>query len=477
MNKNDKLASGVDTENTEAKIINNEVANNAATAEEVKAMLAVRKDGTIRQTIGNCKIALMNDPLLKGIIRKNELSGRADITGDTKWKRNEIALDDLDINYIMLHMEQEYDIYSEKNIKRAISIVANDNSYHPIRDKLNSLVWDGTERLADLLPRYLGAEKNEYTYEATRILFMGAISRVFHPGCKFEYMVCLVGGQGAGKSSFLRLLAMDNRWFSDDIKKLDDKVFEKIDGHWICEMAEMLATGNAKSVEEIKQFISKQLDTYRRPYNVYPSDVPRQSILVGTSNNPYFLPFDRSGNRRFIPLSVDKDKAVHHPLDDDEETLTYIEQCWAEAMVMYRNGNNKLVFNEALSEVLVEMQKKFMPEDFALTMIQTYLEEIDSDFICSKELYKYALGRGDSNASRGELIEINRIMRENFEGNDWERTEVTHRTKEFRGQKGWIRIKKEEDFNPIEDDADVPFEQLELDAIVDEEAKENASKE
>ena len=80
---------------------------------------------------------------------------------------------------------------------------------------------------------------------------MGAVQRVYNPGCKFEYMVCLVGGQGAGKSSFLRFLTMENEWFSDDLRKLDDEnVFRKIQGHWIIEMAEMLATMKTGRLDE-----------------------------------------------------------------------------------------------------------------------------------------------------------------------------------------------------------------------------------
>lgn len=72
------------------------------------------------------------------------------------------------------------------------------------------------------MPRFLGAEEGEYTYQALRLFMLGAISRVFKPGCKFEVMLCLVGGQGAGKSTFFRLLAVKDEWFSDDLKKIDD---------------------------------------------------------------------------------------------------------------------------------------------------------------------------------------------------------------------------------------------------------------
>ena len=91
---------------------------------------------------------------------------------------------------------------------RAISIIADKNKYHPIQEKLKSLMWDGKKRIENALPHFLGVEKNEYTCAAMQLFMLGAIHRIFRPGCKFEIMLCLVGGQGAGKSTFFRFLAI-----------------------------------------------------------------------------------------------------------------------------------------------------------------------------------------------------------------------------------------------------------------------------
>ena len=271
--------------------------------EAIRDSLKKRPDGSPRQTIENVIEVLNKDPMLKDAIRRNELSCKTDIVKKMDWRRRSKTFTDTDFNNIMLRMEKFYGITRDKNIKRAIDIVGNNNHYHPIIDKLESLEWDGKSRLRYLLPRYLGTDESDYIFEATRIMMMGAVHRVYHPGCKFEYMVCLVGGQGAGKSSFLRLLAMENEWFSDDLRKLDDdNVFRKIQGHWIIEMAEMLATCNARSVEDIKSFLSRQSETYKVPYETHPEDRPRQCIFVGSSNNADFLPFDRTGNRRFVQI-------------------------------------------------------------------------------------------------------------------------------------------------------------------------------
>ena len=159
---------------------------------------------------------------------------------------------------------------------------------------------------------------------------------------RYNHMLCLVGGQGAGKSTFFRLLAVRDEWFSDDLRKLDDdNVYRKLQGHWIIEMSEMMATANAKSIEEIKSFLSRQKEVYKIPYETHPADRPRQCVFGGTSNALDFLPLDRSGNRRFIPVMVYPEQAEVHILEDEAASRAYIEQMWAEAMEIYRSGRFK----------------------------------------------------------------------------------------------------------------------------------------
>ena len=187
-------------------------------------------------------------------------------------------------------------------MQSAIKIVANENRYHPVRDYLNSLQWDGTERIRYALHHFLGADTDEYTYEALKLFLMGAIRRVFRPGSKFEVMLCLVGGQGAGKSTFSGCWQAGTKWFSDDLKKLDDEnVYRKLQGHWIIEMSEMIATANAKSIEEIKSFLSRQKETYKVPYETHPADRLRQCVFGGTTNRQDFCPVTAPATGAFSP--------------------------------------------------------------------------------------------------------------------------------------------------------------------------------
>ncbi len=249
--------------------------------EEVKATLETTEKGGVRQSIRNCLTVFQRDPVLAGAIAYNILTDRKDIIKPIGFHRESTALTDTDMKYLLLYLEETYGLTSEKKIETAIGIVANENKYHPIRDYLSALVWDGTERIRFCLRHFLGADADDYTYEALKLFLLGAISRAFQPGCKFEIMLCLVGGQGAGKSTFFRLLAVRDEWFSDDLRKLDDdNVYRKLQGHWIIEMSEMMATANAKSIEEIKSFLSRQKEVYKIPYETHPADRPVSAYLA-----------------------------------------------------------------------------------------------------------------------------------------------------------------------------------------------------
>ena len=188
------------------------------TIDEVRETLSTTEKGQPANTIGNCRTVFCQDPLLRGAIRLNLLTDRVDIVRDLGWRRNTSALTDTDVKYLLLYFEQNYGLTSEKKMLAALSIVANENCYHPIQDVLNSLVWDGIPRIRSCLHHFLGADESDYVEEMLKHFLLGAIRRVFHPGSKYEELLCLVGGQGAGKSTFFRFLAIQDEWFSDDLK-------------------------------------------------------------------------------------------------------------------------------------------------------------------------------------------------------------------------------------------------------------------
>ena len=356
---------------------------------------------------------------MRGTIRFNVLTERDCIVGDVGWERTGSAITERDMSYLKLYFERHYHLNHEKALRDAIRIVANENRFHPIQEYLQALRWDGQLRIPHALHR-----------------FLGAISRVFHPGIKFELMLCLVGSQGAGKSSFFRLLAVRDEWFSDDLKKIDDdNVYRKMQGHWIIEMSEMLATASAKSIEEIRSFISRQKETYKVPYDIHPEDRPRQCVFAGTSNSLDFLPLDRAGNRRFLPVMAEPDKAEVHILENEAASRAYIDQMWAEAMTIYRSGDFRLSLPRELEEEARNRQKAFMPEDTTSGRIQCFLDSFGSDDVCSRQIFELGLGRMGE-PKQWEIREINDNMNHTIEG--WE-PGTTKRIPAYGIQRTWHR--------------------------------------
>ncbi len=370
-----------------------EVAKELLPEDSIREALARNDKGNPKPSIENMVMILEEDPSLKGAICLNELTGRTDIVRDLGWKRDCAALDDTDMAYLALYIEKNYGINCKSSLEDAIRVVALQNCYHPIRDILNSLEWDGVPRLDNMLFHFFGADKSELIIESLKVFMMGAVCRVFDPGCKFELSICIIGDQGVGKSTFFRFLAIKDEYFSDDLKRLDDeKIVVRLLSHWIIEMSEMLAVLNSRRYEEYKSFLSRQKDTYRTPYEKHPKDRLRQCVFGGTSNKLEILPPDKSGNRRTIPIESHMEKAEVHIMDDEEASRAYIMQAWAEIMVMYKNGNRRTTLPEHLVRELEQQQVRYTPEDPEQESIEEFLAGTKEKLVCIKMLAYEALG-------------------------------------------------------------------------------------
>lgn len=426
---------------------------------QVSDLLVRNKKGFVPTKL-NCRTILLNDPKLAGAICYNAMSCRIEIVKDMWWQRKSDALNDTDLAYIRCYFEKEYGITHEKNINDAITTVAHDNQFHPIKDYLNSLVWDGQERIRNALHHFLGADTSDLTYESLKLTMLGAVARVFEPGCKFETMLCLVGGQGVGKSTFFRFLAHNDQWFSDDLRNLsDEKVYQRLQGHWIIEMSEMTATASAKSIEDIKSFLGRLRDTYKQPYAVHPNDYPRQCIFAGTSNKIQFLPPDRSGNRRFLPIQCNANEAEVHILANPEESKQYIDQMWAEIMEIYRSGEYSLTLTPAMMKDLEELQTNYVPEDSEEAAILGYLNDPEKPpvRVCARQIYYEVLGHSENDYPKSrELNAINEIIASQP---DWVRGPHARFGDLVGIQRSWVRKTptEEEEFHPLTE-----YEQQEL---------------
>ena len=377
---------------------------------QIKECLLKNEKGDIKGTVQNYMMIFRDDPLIQGCLRYNRLSERVDISRKLWWDEDWEILTDNAIDQFYLYFEVYYGLGNEKNLYKALQIEAANRAYHPICEYLETLKWDGEERIRYVLKKYMGADDSDYVYEVLKHFMMEALLRVFYPGIKADEMLCLVGQQGAGKSTFFRFLSLKDNWFSDDLRDLGDKkVFESIRGHWIIEMSEMIAAISAKSNEEIKSFLSRQKDTYRTAYARFEKDRKRQCVFAGSTNTYQFIPFDRTGARRFLPIMIDASKAEKHILDDEEEARAYFNQLWAEAMIIYHSEENKgnlLKFTKEMQKEIDEYRKQFMQEDTLAGTIQGWLDNYKGNYVCSIQIWSEAFNHGDREPKKYETNEI-----------------------------------------------------------------------
>ena len=323
--------------------------------------------------------------LLDGELRLNEMTGEV-VVGDRE-------LVDADISTFRTNIERRFTSVKGEPLAihkdaawDAVTSVAPGRKYHPVRDYLNALHWDGEARLARCAAELLNSEPNSpllgvvgglgagegghggagvgLAGRFVRCWFIGCVARIYKPGCKMDNMLVLVGDQAHMKSTFFKALAGD-QFFTDTAIDFENKdslmVMRRA---WIAEYSEMKALMAARSEEEIKSGITRAVDEFRPPYARATVQVPRHTVFAGTTNNGEFLR-DPTGNRRYWPLAVRR-------RIDIEKVRAWRDQLWAEAVVAYRQGEQWWLDPEE-EATLRDHQEDFMRMDCWDALIAAYL--------------------------------------------------------------------------------------------------------
>lgn len=404
-------------------------------------LLEYTDNGKVIQSIENACIVIRYDAKLKGKIRWNTLSYSPYVFGSLPWE-NECTYrewSNTDDSNLKCYIEAKYGIRSLEKIMEAFSIVVNENKFNPVVDYLESLQWDGKPHIENLLSDYLGVHKDEYSKECMKMFMLGAISRAYHPGCKFDYMPVLVGEQGVGKSTFFKILAGNDNWYNDNFNTVDgDKATEKLRGMWIVELAELLAVKKAQAVESIKAFITSTVDTYRPPYGRRTEQRPRICVFAGTTNSNHFLT-DRTGNRRYLPLMVSRDNVKKSMFENSEKVMEDFKQAWAEAMEIHKTGKQKLVLPKHLENQVKKMQEQYIEEDVRVGIIKEWLDNCNEEKVCAAMIFEKALGNDYVKPSRKESNELHDIM-QMF--GDWTRGEGLTRCGKYGPQRCYFKMTK-----------------------------------
>lgn len=344
---------------------------------DIPIKLMTRKgSGEPIQNLFNCRTVIAMHPHLANRFFYDERSYTVMCRLPLPWDKREgnpRQVTDVDYAYLKAFMERYYKLSNKQNVIDAVSMAAHDNRCNQVVEYLQGLEWDGTPRIRTAFSVFLGAEMNDYNAEASALAFLGGVARAVNPGCKFDYVVVLVGPQGIGKSWFVRKMAVRTEWFGDGINTFSgDAAVEKLRGVWIGEASEMLALKATKEVEGVKAFITTQYDIIRPKYARETEQRPRACIIMGTTNDAGFLT-DSTGNRRFLPIECRK---TEPPMAlDDPEADAFFEQCWAEAYSVYTAQCPKLVLSARAQAYATEMQETYTEDDPRVGIIQRRLDE------------------------------------------------------------------------------------------------------
>lgn len=326
------------------------------------------KQGIPESDVYNCLIILKHDPELKGKVGLDEFAHRLTVLGDLPWRTKNRFLNwsDTDDACLRNYFATEYRIKGKGIIDDALQEVTQDNKFHPVRDYLQGVKWDGECRVDELFITYLGAEDTAYVRAATRKWLCGAVARVMHPGIKFDTAIVLYGSQGLGKSLILEKLGKG--WFNNSLVDIKTKdTMEQIQGSWVIELGELAPTFKNEN-EIVKAFISRASDRFRSPYGRRTEEYPRQCVFAGSTNNLMFLK-DRTGNRRFWPITGDKDRKTANSWDITDEE---IDQIWAEAFYYWSEGES-LVLEGAVAEEAMRVQMSHTEGGELMGLIEEYL--------------------------------------------------------------------------------------------------------
>ena len=378
--------------------------------ESAKSSVSILPEGggiQVKATIDNFYRLITNH--YGNSIRLNEMTGRPEWWDKTRNAWREWT--DAQESQARAYFESNYSMYSQAKLADALQIYFADHKVNPLLNILEKLEWDGKPRIEQFLHDVMKAEDSEYTRECSRLIFAGGIHRAYEPGCKFDDMIVLIGGQSAGKSTIVRWLSIDDQFFRE-IKTINGKEgIETIRGVWIGEVAELMAMTRVKEAEAVKAYITSQEDSYRPPYGKHVQTIPRRCMFIGTTNNPQFLT-DKTGNRRFYPVKCNS--YAYKLYDAEKEVRDYIRQCWAEAVHLYKEGKLQPFAKKEVLEEIRAAQEAAMEDDWRIGAIEQYLEDNKKSAgstVSVVELWHRALGEAEeAKPTRKDSIEITQII-------------------------------------------------------------------
>jgi predicted P-loop ATPase len=296
-------------------------------------------------------------------------------------------------------------------VHNAVSLRSHERKFHPVREYLKSIKWDGKERLSRWLHDYLGADLTPYTVGVGQMFLISMVARIFQPGCKADYMIVLEGPQGTLKSTACKTLG--GNWFSDSLPDVTGgkDVSQHLAGKWVIEIAEMSAMSKGETAQ-LKAFITRREEKYRPPYGHNEVSEPRQCVFIGTTNSQVYLR-DETGGRRFWPVKIGAIKA--DLLKDDRDQLL------AEAVGRFLAGEEWHPSDKFQREHITPEQEARFENDAWQAPIREYLEMFEPAKVYIRDICEKALQIEIKSTDRAKSLRVAAVLE----------------------RMGWIRLKKD----------------------------------
>lgn len=317
---------------------------------------------------------------------------------------------DVDVQELRRIIEQAPQLADEKQrgltfpdteVWKALALVASKRPFHPVREYLSGLQWDGVPRIAALAEDVLHLARSPLVTAVLFRFLLSCVARAFRPGCKVDSVLVLAGPQGTRKSTFFRVLA--GEWFSDTPMDLHSKdSYLQLREAWLYEWAELEPMNRARDADMAKAFISSSVDTYRVPYGRQLEAVPRTCVIVGSTNREDFLT-DGTGNRRFWPVAITEHLEV-------ERLTEWRDQLWAEAYAAYQSGEQWHLTEEE-SRLLGVAHAEHAQQDAWEALVEAHMASKVFSDITTGELLEKAIGKPAGQWTRADEMRVGRIMR------------------------------------------------------------------
>ena len=348
---------------------------------------------------------------LAGIFGYNEFTGRVEFTNPAPWHRGQMprfrGVGDFDLKLLKGHLAIRHRFEAAvSEIEEAITNVAHARRFHPVREYLESLTWDGKPRLDLWLTDYLGVEDAPYVRACARKTLCAAVMRAFKPGVKFDHVLLLEGSQGIGKSSVVKILG--GEWAADaPVDPHSKDTVDMMQGRWIIEMAE-LEVARKTDEDALKAFLSRDFDLARLAYGRMTREFPRQSIFIGTKNpnteGTYLK--DETGGRRWWPVRCGQ--------VDFKGLKTVRDQLFAEAVARMRTAPGEKLYMdtpELTERAREEVGKRFIDDPWMERVAMWLNEHAERDFVTSRDVFIEAIGGSDQRFDRRAQLSIAKCLK------------------------------------------------------------------